>query len=308
MSAWIAHVKAVQAAQGLTYKDALKAASATYTKKSLDPQRCVQLLSHPKKTATYRKQCAELLDRMCVDAAARDGLLDFDARCAKRGAHLKVVDVHDGKVCCGAVKRETSQQRAERLLRIAVKIAEVTTTKKEIAQVAKLADEVDGGRKSVLRKLFGYVHSVLSFGIRRPVTLMIMTTAIVLVGYGITSSIVADLTNSVGAWEVGERVAGASGSAASYVARTELTKAQTEQYGMLIGAATPVVRGALGATAAGAAVGAVPVSAGVVAGGAAVAAMSDARTVARVSNAAASTLSVVGEAFLNFVVYSASIE
>ena len=205
-----------------------------------------------------------------LDVATKDGLLDYDARCAKRGAKLKVVDVHGGKVCCGEVSKETMQQRSERLLRIAVKIAEVTMTPKEVQKVVEMADSIDTSKSTwwdVLRNLFGYVYSLLSFGIRRPVTLMVMTAAIVLVGYGITSTIVADLTNGVGE-EVGKSMSGLSGRAAAYAAKTELTKAETEQYSMLIQAAKQVVGAAIGVAITGASGEVLPVSAGLTGGAA----------------------------------------
>ena len=351
-SAWIAHVKSVRAAQNLSYKEALKVASATYVRPekstkaskkeaktapkppritSADTHRCAHLLAHPPKKGqsstmqAYKEECIELLDRMCLDAATKDGLLDYDTRCAKRGSKLKVVDVHGGKVCCGEVSKETMQQKSERLLRIAVKIAEVTTTPKEAQKVVEMAEGIDMSKstwQNVLRNLFGYVYSRIS-SVRRPVTLIVMTAAIVLVGYGITSTIVADLTNSVGVWEVGKSMANLSGRAATHAAKTELTKAETEQYSTLINAAVPVVKGAIGALVGGAAIGTLPVSTGVMAGGAALGAMSDAQTVANVSStvaaaaapaaevagqAAKTTLRVVGEQFLHFLIYSASVE
>ena len=109
------------------------------------------------------KRSAELLDRMCLDAATKDGLLDYDARCAKRGAKLKVVDVHGGKVCRGEVSKETMQQKSERLLRIAVKIAEVTTTPRRCRRSSRWPRASTPPRaRGVLRKLFGYVYSLLS--------------------------------------------------------------------------------------------------------------------------------------------------
>lgn len=294
------------------------------------------LLAHPPKKGqsstmqAYKKECMDLLDRMCIDAAAKDGVLDYDARCAQRhGSKFKVVDVHAGKVCCGEVSKETMKQKSERILRIAVKIAEVTTTKKDVQKVVELTESIDPSKttwRGVLRKLFGYVYSLLSFGIRRPVTLMLMTSAIVLVGYGITSTMVADLTNSVGAWEVGKSMSGLTGRAAAHAASTELTNAQTRQYGMLIKAAVPVFQGALGVAISGAAVGTFPVSVGVMAGGTAVGAMMDAQTFEKAANATASVASatipamqttgqasktvlrVVGEQFINFLIYSASLE
>jgi hypothetical protein len=225
---------------------------------------------------------------MCLDAAAaKSGPLDYDARCAKRGAKLGVVDVHGGRVCCGEVSGETMRQKSERLLRIAVKIAEVTTTPKEVRKVVEMAESIDASEstgRGVLRKLFAYVNSLLSFGIRRPVTLMIMTSAIILCGYGITSAIVENVTNSVGTWEVGKGMTGLSGRAAVHATGTEFTNAQTEQYSLLIGAAVPVFKAAIGLTVGGAAVGTLPMSAGVMAGSAALGAMSDAQAVANVSS------------------------
>lgn len=344
-------MKSVQAKQNLSYKEALKAASATYVKStplkkpskpqpkperraitSSDTQRCANLLAHPPKRGqqstmqAYKTECLDLLERMCLDVTSREGLLDFDARCAKRGSGLKVVDVHSGNVCCGTVTRETSQQKGERLLRIAVKIAEATTTPHEVQTVVEMAEGIDASKstwRSVLRQLLRYVYSVFSFGIRRPVTLMVMATAIMLVGYGITSSIVADLTNSVGDWERGKRMSGLSGRAAVHATETELTRAKTKQYITLIEAAVPVVKGAIGAAVGGAAMGALPVTAGVMAGGAALGAMSDAHTLAQASStvtatvspaaqlaghATKTTLRVVGEHFLSFLIHSAMSE
>ena len=362
-SAWIDHVRSVQLAQTLTWAEALRAASATYEKKkskdtiikkparrrgaearksaaprpgsritSADTHRCVHLLTHPPKKGqsstmqAYKKECVELLDRMCLDAATRDGLLDYDTRCAKRGAKLKVLDVYAGRVCCGEISKETMQQKSERLLRIAVKIVEVTMTPTEVQKVTALVEGIDNKSaptwRSILRKLFSYVYSLLSFGIRRPVTLMIVTTAILLVGHGITSTIVADLTNSVGVWEVGKRMSGLAGRAAMLAAATELTRAQTRKYMMLIGAAVPVVKGAIGGLIGASALGALPMSIGGIAATVAVGAMIDAQTVGNVTSTVAAaaaptahvagqavttTLRIVGEHLCKFVWYSASI-
>lgn len=266
----------------------------------------------------YKQECVELLDRMCVESATKDGLLDYDGRCARGGDKLKVVDVYKGNVCCGEISKETVQQKSERLLRIAIKIAEVTVTTKEVRGVVEMAKNVKSSKtwRSVLRKLFGYVHSLLSFGIRRPVTLMIMTASILLVGYGITSTIVANLTNSAGAWKIGEGMYNVGGKAAEHATKTELTRVEMAQKKMMIEAAIPIVKGALGFVISGAAVGALPATSGVMAVGAAVGAMSDAQTVADASNAALAVVSQgtkailreVGEQFVRFLLYSVSIE
>lgn len=248
-------------------------------------------------------------------------LLRYDAKCAAKGSAHKAVGVHNGKVCCGEVPEETTTQRIRRVLILAVKIVQSTTTKRQREEVlgkVREARELEDTRfsgstaRSVLHSLYAYTNSLLSFGVRRPVTLMLFVTATVLVSYGLTSEIIANLTNRVGTWEVGKSMAGLSGQAAAHATRTELTRAQTQQYTMLIDAATPVVRGALGLAIGGAAAGALPASAGIMAAAAAAGALTDAQTAANTASAAAdatsSTLSAVGSAFLSFVLYSASIE
>lgn len=289
-----------------------------------DTARCVHLLNNPlpkghsSSMERYRAECGELLDRMCLDGMNIQALLEHDASCAAKHASYKVVDidVRNGiaRVCCGAAGDETETQRAQRLLRVATKIAEATTTRRERQHVLAAVGGVNekSSWRSVLNSVYTYVSSVLSFGIRRPVTLMIMVAAIVLVSYGITSDIVANLTNRVGTWEIGKRMADVSGEAAMHATKTELTKAQTTQARLLIGAALPVVKGALSGVVAASAVGTLPASVGKIAVSTALGAVASEEAISAAASGASSvigsTLRVAGEALVRFLIYSASLE
>ena len=296
-----------------------------------DARRCVHLLTHPPKAGKqsgsptmqkYARECASLLDRMCAAPAAGDGLLGYDGKCESGGGEgHAVVDVYNGKACCGEVaKGETLKRKAERLLRVAIRIAETTASEEEVRRAVELssrlrAQEEEGAQSSLrtaTRSLFGYVHSLFSAGMRRPMTLMIMTCAVVLVGMGITSSIVANLTNSVGAWEVGVGMSGLTGRAAEYAAKTELTRQERIKQGALIDAALQVVRGALGGTVAGALVGWASPAAGAVAAASAAASVVDLQSASSLAGKAAFVMApaarLAGEALLRFLVYSASYE
>ena len=267
----------------------------------------------------YAKECASLLDRMCVAPAARDGLLGYDEACASvaGGKGHAVVDVYNGKACCGEVKGETLKRQSERLLRVAIRIAEATASDKEVRRAVELSARVrDEEGVSALRtatqSLFGYVHSLFSAGMRRPMTLMIMTCAVVLVGMGITSSIISNLTNSVGVWEVGVGMSGLTGRAAEYATKAELTRQEAIKYGALIDSASQVVQAALRGTVALALVGTISPSAGAVAAATAYASLPDMQSassaVGKVASAVAPAARLAGEAFLRFLVYSASYE